>query len=69
MLASSVGGVNIDEIAAETLEAMSIEPVGINTGVTDEQAHRVAEKLGFSEVSIDEATLMIKRLYRYFSEK
>ena len=66
MLASSVGGVNIEEIAAETPEAIITEPVDINTGVTDEQARRVAEKLGFSEASIDEATLMIKRLYDTF---
>lgn len=66
MLASSVGGVNIEEIAAETPEAIITEPININTGVTDEQARRVAEKLGFSETSLDEATEMIKRLYDTF---
>lgn len=66
MLASSVGGVNIEEIAAETPEAIITEPIDINTGVTTEQARRVAEKLGFSDNSIDEATNMIKRLYDTF---
>lgn len=66
MLASSVGGVNIEEIAAETPEAIITEPIDINTGVTDEQALRVAEQLGFSESSIEEATVMIKRLYTAF---
>lgn len=66
MLASSVGGVNIEEIAAETPEAIITEPIDINTGVTDDQAKRVAEKLGFSESSIEEATTMIKRLYDTF---
>lgn len=66
MLASSVGGVNIEEIAAETPEAIITEPININTGVTKEQARRVAEKLGFSETSIDEATQMIHRLYETF---
>lgn len=66
MLASSVGGVNIEEIAAETPEAIITEPIDINTGVTTEQASRVAEKLGFSETSIAEATDMIKRLYDSF---
>lgn len=66
MLASSVGGVNIEEIAAETPEAIITEPININTGVTTEQARRVAEKLGFSETSIAEATDMIKRLYDTF---
>lgn len=66
MLASSVGGVNIEEIAAETPEAVITEPIDINTGITTEQARRVAEKLGFSETSVDEATNMIKRLYDTF---
>lgn len=66
MLASSVGGVNIEEIAAETPEAIITEPIDINTGVTDDQAKKVAEKLGFSESSIGEATTMIKRLYDTF---
>lgn len=66
MLASSVGGVNIEEIAAENPEAIITEPVDINIGVTPEQAKRVAEKLGFSESSIGEATEMIQRLYTTF---
>lgn len=66
LLASSVGGVNIEEIAAETPEAIITEPIDINIGVTDEQAKRVAEKLGFSEGSIEEATKMIQRLYDTF---
>lgn len=66
MLASSVGGVNIEEIAAESPEAIITMPIDINIGVTDEQAREVAEKLGFSETSIDEATTMIKRLYATF---
>lgn len=66
MLASSVGGVNIEEIAAETPEAIITEPIDINTGVTNEQAKRVAEKLGFSETSIEEATQMIHNLYKTF---
>lgn len=66
MLASSVGGVNIEEIAAETPEAIITEPIDINTGITDGQAKMVAEKLGFSESSIEEARIMIKRLYETF---
>lgn len=66
MLASSVGGVNIEEIAAETPEAIITEPIDINKGITDEQARRVAEKLGFSDTSVDEAMNMIKRLYDTF---
>lgn len=66
MLASSVGGVNIEEVAAETPESIITEPIDINVGVTAEQAKRVAEKLGFSEGSLDEATKMIQRLYDTF---
>lgn len=66
MLASSVGGVNIEEIAAENPEAIITEPIDINTGVTPEQARRVAEKLGFSDSSLDEACQMIQKLYTTF---
>lgn len=66
MLASSVGGVNIEEIAAENPEAIITEPIDIATGVTQEQARRVAEKLGFSETSLEEATEMITKLYDTF---
>lgn len=66
LLASSVGGVNIEEIAAENPEAIITEPIDIEKGVLDEQARSVAERLGFSESSIGEATEMIKRLYDTF---
>ena len=66
MLASSVGGVNIEEIAAENPEAIITEPIDINVGVTPEQARRVAEKLGFSDSSLDEACHMIQKLYATF---
>jgi succinyl-CoA synthetase beta subunit len=66
LLASAVGGVNIEEIAAENPESIITEPIDINTGVTQEQARRVAEKLGFSDSSLNEATEMIVRLYDTF---
>lgn len=66
ILASSVGGVNIEEIAAETPEAIITEPIDIEKGVLKEQALSVAKKLGFSESSIDEAAEMITRLYDAF---
>lgn len=66
LLASSVGGVNIEEIAAENPEAIITEPIDMVNGVTTDQAKRVATKLGFSEGSIDEASLMIQRLYSTF---
>lgn len=66
ILASSVGGVNIEEIAAESPEAIITEPIDIEKGLKVEQARSVAEKLGFSESSIDEAVQMILRLYDAF---
>jgi len=66
LLASSVGGVNIEEIAQENPEAIITEPIDINTGVTSDQARRVAEKLGFSDSSLDEACQMIQKLYETF---
>lgn len=69
MLASSMGGVNIEEIAAENPEAIITEPIDIELGVLPEQSRRVAEKLGFSETSIDEAADMITKLYNVFINK
>lgn len=48
MVASSQGGVNIEEVARENPSAILKEPIDIKTGMTREQATKMAEQMGFS---------------------
>lgn len=45
IIASSQGGVNIEDVAAENPEAITYEPIDIVTGITDEQISRVVDKV------------------------
>ena len=48
LLGSSQGGMNIEEVARETPEALCTIPVDIYTGVTTEQTLQVADFMGFT---------------------
>lgn len=56
---------NIEEVAAETPEAIITEPVDITKGLTREQALTVADKLGLVGKR-DQAADMFCRLYNLF---
>ncbi len=63
MMASSEGGMDIEEVAAKTPEKIIkvfIDPV---VGITDEQALQLANGIGVPEGSIDKAVDTFKRLY------
>lgn len=45
IIASSQGGVNIEDVAAENPEAITYEPIDIIKGMTDEQICRVVKKV------------------------
>ena len=47
LLGSAQGGVNIEEVARDTPEAIINVPVDIFEGIQDEQASRVAQFMGF----------------------
>ncbi|CAH2099887.1 unnamed protein product [Euphydryas editha] len=68
IIASSQGGVNIEDVAAENPDAITYEPIDIVTGITDEQIARVIEKIGLQEHA-SEATDMIKKMYDLFLKK
>ncbi|VVC94179.1 unnamed protein product [Leptidea sinapis] len=68
IIASSQGGVNIEDVAAENPEAITYEPIDIKTGITDEQVARVIEKIGLHEHA-SEASGMIKKMYDLFLKK
>lgn len=65
-LASSQGGMNIEEVAVETPELLLTEVVDINTGVTKEQAEKVAEFMGFEGEPLVQAADIITKLYEVF---
>lgn len=65
IIASSQGGVNIEEVAAENPKAIITEPIDINKGLSMEQAVKVAEKLGFQDKA-EEAAEQFKKLYDLF---
>lgn len=68
IIASSQGGVNIEDVAAENPDAITYEPIDIVTGITDEQVSRVVNKIGLGEKA-NEACDMIKKMYDLFQKK
>jgi succinyl-CoA synthetase beta subunit len=68
LMASSEGGMDIEEVAAKTPE--KIEKVFIDPakGLTDAEADRVARKIGIPEGSLAEARHALQGLYRAFDE-
>jgi len=67
VVSSRQGGVDIEEVAQKTPEAISVEPVDIMTGITDEQCRRIAANLGFKfgDLAI-KAAQNIKSIYQLF---
>jgi len=68
LMASSEGGMDIEEVAHQTPEKIhnvTIDPVA---GLTDADADQVARKIGIPEGSIDEARAILQALYRAFDE-
>ncbi|TGZ54603.1 Succinate--CoA ligase [ADP-forming] subunit beta, mitochondrial [Temnothorax longispinosus] len=68
IIASSQGGVNIEEVAATNPSAIMYEPIDINKGITKEQAERIVAKLGLDNVK-DYISNMIINLYQMFLKK
>ncbi|CAB0035379.1 unnamed protein product [Trichogramma brassicae] len=67
VIASSQGGVNIEDVAATNPEAISYTPVDPNCGLQREQADRIACKLGVADPEI--VSDIIMKLYKLFVEK
>ena len=68
LMASAEGGVNIEEVAAETPEKIikvAIDPVA---GLTDRQADDVARRIGIPEASVGQARTLFQQLYKVFDE-
>lgn len=68
LMASSEGGMDIEEVAEHTPEKIHkvfIDPV---TGLTDAEADDVARKIGVPEQSLDQARAFMQGLYKAFDE-
>lgn len=68
LIASSQGGVNIEEVAAESPEAIVYQPIDIIEGIKKEQALKIATKVGMGKQK--EATAdMLMKMYDLFMKK
>jgi len=54
MLASSQGGINIEDVARDDPDSILTEPVDIDAGMGEDQARKVAEFMGFEGDKIDQ---------------
>jgi succinyl-CoA synthetase beta subunit len=69
LLASSEGGMEIEEVAAhqpEKIHTVRIDPV---TGLTDAEAAQVARDIGLPDAAVAESVTILQGLYRAFVEK
>ncbi|KAG8201985.1 hypothetical protein JTE90_027457 [Oedothorax gibbosus] len=63
IIASSQGGVNIEDVARDSPEAIIKEPIDIMKGLSKDQATKVAKGLGFKANNLDQAVDIITKLY------
>jgi succinyl-CoA synthetase beta subunit len=68
MMASSEGGMDIEEVAAHTPEKIHRVAIDPKTGLKDSEAEDVARKIGVPEGSVAQARELLKGLYRVFDE-
>ena len=68
LMASSEGGMDIEEVAAKTPGKIHKVFVDPKTGLTDAEADDVARRIGVPEASVPAARAMLKGLYKVFDE-
>jgi len=68
LMASSEGGMDIEEVAAKTPEKIHKVFVDPTTGLTDAEADNVARKIGVPEASVPRARVVLRGLYQAFWE-
>jgi succinyl-CoA synthetase beta subunit len=67
-MASSEGGMDIEEVAAKTPEKIHKVAIDPTKGLTDTEADDVARKIGVPEASIGQARAVFQGLYKAFDE-
>ena len=68
LMASSEGGMDIEEVAAKTPEKIHKVFIDPMQGLTDTEADAVARKIGIPEEGLKEARQVLQGLYRAFDE-
>src|SRR5258706_5789191 len=68
LMASSEGGVDIEDVAAKTPEKIHKVFIDPGTGLTDREATGVARQIGIPESAGGEAAELFKKLYKAFWE-
>ncbi len=66
LMASSEGGMDIEEVAAKTPEKIHKVFIDPASGLTDREATDVARKIGIPEAAVGEAAECFKKLYKTF---
>ncbi len=69
LMASSEGGMDIEEVAARTPDKIHKVFVDPGTGLKDAEADGIAAKIGIPSASLPQARLTFKALYKAFDEK
>lgn len=69
LVASNQGGMNIEDVAHDTPEAIITTPLDFETGISAEKARDLAKELGFKEEAIGNAADVFGKLYKIFKEK
>src|SRR5436305_5405248 len=67
-MASAAGGMEIEEVAAKTPDAILKEPLNLRTGLSPYQARKLAFGIGLSGAQINPAVSFLTGLYRAFLE-
>ena len=69
LLASSEGGMEIEEVAKHSPEKIHTVRIDPTTGLTDTEASKVAREIGIPDVANAEAVKVLQGLYHAFVEK
>ena len=68
LMASSEGGIDIEEVAAKSPQKIHKVFIDPETGLSDADADGVARKIGVPDASVPQARKMLQGLYRAFDE-
>jgi len=69
LVASNQGGMNIEDVAHDTPEAIITTPLDFENGISEKEAQDLARKLGFKEEAVNNAAEVFGKLYTIFKEK
>jgi len=68
LIASSEGGMDIEEVAHSTPEKIITEMIDPLTGITPEQSKKIAAAIGLTGASVDQAVDLFAKLYKCYMD-